>query len=217
MGRKNKKIRVLKSLFVFLVFSVISISAISCEDIFFTNDGDIEIKGTWANNGGGGGEDETEYYWIQKLEIENGKISNYFMSSEDEDGFKDWELFWEARIYDYDNDAFNAKEPGQGNCGYAVLKFTKPSVYVPNGKDKFIVLRWRNLRKFNGKVIMEWSEGFKELTEGCEIPAGYADTVEFPENVACGVYYDTIIAAKENVTEGNGFFPKGFSEMERIK
>ncbi len=186
---------------IFFIFMVIAFT--SCEGYFFPEYPDIEVMGDWMVEG------VNQYGdWKQKLIITNAKITNLWMQNEDGDfSNAEWETFWEATIYDYDNNIFNGGEFGSGNHGYMVIKYNTPSPYNPESEDKYMVLRWQNLIEFSGETTMEWAEGFK-IQPGTDI--GDCGV----EGAYCGVYFDSIIDAKEQAIADEGFFT-WFSEIEK--
>lgn len=157
---------------------------------------DIEIKGTWLDEGEN---------WKQKLVITNTKITNYWSESliKTNKGNKDdnLELFWEARIYKFDNEKWNGEEFGSGDHGYMVLKYTIASEVHPEAKDKYMVLRWKSLTTSGDVTTMSWSEGYKKDPD----PDNYLGKCGYPE-VYCGLYFDTYQEAIDNATDGEGFF-----------
>ncbi|MFW5799942.1 MAG: hypothetical protein ACOCV8_03915, partial [Spirochaetota bacterium] len=142
-----------------------SLSLYACET-FFDDVEDIEIAGEWIDEG-------TNQYgnWKQKLEISNSKITNYFIQGIDDDN-QEWDIYWEASIYDYDNRLWNGGETGSGDLGYAVIKYTTPSENQPNSESKYMVFRWQNLSKNSFGTTMEWAEGFKSDPDSEEDECG---------------------------------------------
>jgi hypothetical protein len=189
-----------KTILIILII-LVGLISIGCDGYFFPDYPDIEVIGEWLAEG------VNQYGdWKQKLVITNAKITNHWMQSEDGD-FSDaeWEIFWEAKIYDYDNNIFNGGEFGSGDHGYMVIKYTIPSQYHPESDGKYMVLRWQNLTVFSNETTMEWTEGFKIQPEteigDCGVEGAY-----------CGVYFDSMIDAKEQALDEEGFFG-WFSEV----
>lgn len=120
---------------------------------------DIEIEGTW-----------------------DGGMSNYVTIDGDEyivDNPDDW--FWDygCEVVSFDNDGFNGGEEGEGDCGYAVIKFTDHDS-SPASVGKYTVLRWQNLETTGGVTTIDTCEGYgtyfdsaEEAEAGATSAAGY--------------------------------------------
>lgn len=182
------------SMLILIAIMILCVSP-ACLDPFENNTEDIEITGEWISEG------ENQYgFWKQKIVVNNSRITNYWMESDDDD-FSDneWELFWKATLYSYDNDIWNGGESGRGDYGYAVMKYTVPSPYNPESQDKYQVFRWQRLTALSNETTMEWSEGFKIQPDtdigDCGVDGYY-----------CGVYFDSILDAENTATESEGFF-----------
>lgn len=174
---------------------------IGCE-FFFPPVDDVEIIGTWEVTG------ENQYgFWKQRVVVEASRITNYWKQYEDEFNEPDeWETFWQATIYDYDNDIWNGGEMGRGDHGYLVMKYSDPSPYHPYSEGTFMVLRWENFNDYSG--TMDWCEGFK-IEPGTDIGDCGID------GYYCGVYFDTFTEAVETATESEGFFGM-YSTIEKV-
>jgi hypothetical protein len=93
-------------------------------------------------------------------------------------------VFFSYDIVVFDNNDWNASESGEGSYGFIVVKCSKPSVYTPEAKDKYMVVRWQNLES-GETTTMEFAEGS-----------------DYPVNT----YFDTFIEAMSSATEAAGFF-----------
>ncbi|MBF9016361.1 MULTISPECIES: hypothetical protein [unclassified Oceanispirochaeta] len=93
-------------------------------------------------------------------------------------------VFFSYDIVVIDNDDWNASESGEGSYGFIVVKCTTPSIYTPEAKDKFMVVRWQNLESGETSTM--------EFAEGSDYPAN--------------TYFDTYNEAMSGATGAAGFF-----------
>lgn len=124
---------------------------------------DIEIEGTWSS---------TAYGYTTTMTFDNDEYT-----SSTSDGTDTWA--YACKIVDFDNDEFNAGDAGEGDCGYAVVKFTDhyDSSYI----GKYTVLRWQNLSTNAGTTTVDTCEGY-------------------------GTYFDSEDAAEDGTTDAAGYF-----------
>jgi len=103
--------------------------------------------------------------------------------------------FYSAKIVSYDNTGWNGSDSGmgEGEYGYFVLLWDNPSKYTPQAKDKYSIVRWKNLKTTSGKTTMEYSEAYKS-------------------------YFDTAAEAIEGSIEDKDFFTaeKAFTLVPKL-
>jgi hypothetical protein len=164
---------ILKSILViFIIFLFISCAP--------EEEAKIEVIGDWVET-------------YSRVVVTETTITNYSRMSEADD----WSEAWVASIIEFNNDKFNSDETCEGDCGFAVIKYTTASAYQPTSQDKFNILRWKNL----SSPTMEYSEGYKDST-------GPSDTDY------TGTYFDTADDAKSGATDTAGFFA-AYSEVNK--
>ncbi len=125
----------LENLFLIVLFLLMSFSIIlSCDTI--TPD-PIESLGRWSDSSYSN-LDITETSYIVYDSIDFSTIS------------------WSFEIISYSNDSWNGGDIGVGNFGYALLKYTNPPSWATSEKDKYTILRWKNLTE----TTMDYSEAY---------------------------------------------------------
>lgn len=112
---------------------------------------DPEINGTWIYLGGD---------YSSRLEISGGVV-RFYSGAEAEIETTD-NLFQECEIFGVNNTILNGGDAEATDCGYMVLKYTNPSMYLPNSVNKYGILRWAG---FSGSDEMWYSEGYLD-TDG---------------------------------------------------
>ncbi len=146
-----------------------------------------EIEGNWLYLGGD---------YSSRLEIADGVIQ-FYSGNEAEIATTD-NLFQECEITGVDNTQLNGGDEESTDCGYMVIKYTTPSVHLPNSQDKYGILRWAD---YNGSDTMWYSEGWIDLN---------SDDI--------GDHFDTPAEAIEGMTVDSGAFsayPTMYSEAEK--
>ncbi|MDC7219395.1 MAG: hypothetical protein PQJ59_05605 [Spirochaetales bacterium] len=116
----------------------------------------LEVIGSWVDSWG--------YYTI---------ITETNFGSYATDGTT---MYYDADIVSYSNDAWNASETGEGDCGYMVIQFSDSTDYT--------IVRWENLETSDGETTMDYSEGYS-FSDG---------------------YFSSEDAAISGATDSNGYF-----------
>ncbi len=142
---------------------------------------DIETAGTWHCQG-----DE----WESKYVITNELFEVY-------SSFDAASPDYTYEIVEYSNDRFNAEETGDGNYGFAVIKYLEPPSWNPDASGHTI-LRWQNLDTADGVTRVDLCEGFYD-----------------PDEDGTAEYLDTAEEAKEYVTAESGSFAVYSQDCER--
>ena len=132
----------------------------------------IDIIGTWHDVYGG------------KRVVTESTISVYWLTT-------DTEPAWIYEIVDFDNEAWNGGDTGEGEAGYAVVMFSTAPADNPEFEGTYTVFRWQNLQNTDGVLTMEYSEGSPPTW-----PVGYEDSAT---------------DAAANATESNGWFAWGYT------
>ena len=152
----------------------------------------IEVLGTWIYYGG-------DYSY--RLEIENDSIQ--FYSGTEAEIATTTNLTQECTIVRSNNSVFNGGEEESTDCGYAVLLYTTPSVWIPSAQDKFGILRWAGYDSAPDPDVMWFSEGTYD-------PDGFGGNDP--------IYFDTVYGAIIGMTVDSGAFqtyPTFYSEAEK--
>jgi len=169
--KKNYLFTLILSVFLLLSFS-------SC-DMFQPEEESIEVVGEWSN------QDE-------KASITSNSFIKYYRDSETDN----FVMGYECAIAEFSNDNFNAGESGDGDCGYAVIKYTTPPSYNPDAKDKYGIIRWQDL----SSNAMNFSEAYYDPDP--------------TDDDFTAVYFDTAADAKANMTNVNNCFSM-YSAVEK--
>jgi hypothetical protein len=161
--KKNVKMNV-----VVLTAAIVMLSA-GCDPS--VGDEGPEISGTWIDT------------------IYNTKITFTADSYQSYAGLEDTVPSYECEITDFDNRGWNGGDTGAGDCGYAVLRFTKAPSWNTAAEGTYTILRWQNLKSVGLVTTMEYLEG--------------ADSTAFPAPIT---YFDTPEEAVSGAVTGSAWF-----------
>jgi hypothetical protein len=72
-------------------------------------------------------------------------------------------LAQECEIVGGSNSDFNGGDSESSDCGFILIKYTNPSVWLPNSENRYGILRWKNIDTLPDPDEMDYAEGWLDL------------------------------------------------------